>query len=316
MPVTTPSHAARPVDWLIFVLTAVFFSSNLIFGRGISDDVAPFVTAFLRWTGSALLLLPFVYADRRACLTFLRQHPLLWLLLGFLGMGVCGGGVYWSLQFTTASNATLIYTTSSLFIIILEWMFRGRAISLRQIAGMGIAFLGIAAIVLKGEWQAALHFRFNPGDFGILAAAIAWAGYSLLLRHKAVTRMAPLASFGMIGISGTLVLAPLAAMEFFNGGARPDTAHDWIRIAAIIAFASLAAFACFQHAVKVFGPSLAGITLYLMPPFSIIMAATFLGEHIETYHAAGIVLVLGGVVLATAPLGLKRRTIPTEVHTQ
>ena len=309
MPHKTPPPAARPIDWLIFVLAAVFFASNIVFGRGISADVAPFITAFLRWSGAALLLLPFVFADRRACFIFLRQHPLLWLLLGFLGMGVCGGGVYWSLQFTTASNATLIYTTSSLFIIILEWMFRGRAIGLREMAGMGIAFIGIAVIVLKGEWQAALHFRFNPGDFGILAAAIAWAAYSLLLRHKAVTSMAPLASFGMVGLAGALVLAPFALIEFINGGARPDTADDWVRIAAIIVFASLAAFASFQHAVRVFGPSLAGVALYLMPPFSIVMAAMFLGERFESYHAAGIALVMGGVVLATAPIGVKKRAI-------
>jgi len=38
----------------------------------------------------------------------------------------------------------------------------------------------------------------------------------------------------------------------------------------------------------------------MMPPVSIIMAVIFLGETFETYHAAGIVLVLGGIVLATA----------------
>ena len=311
MPSNANSLAARPVDWVVFVLAAVFFASNLVFGRGISADVAPYITAFLRWTGSALLLLPFVYADREACIAFVRQHPLLWLALGVLGMVVCGGGVYWSLQYTTASNATLIYTTSSLFILVLEWLFRGRAIGPRELAGMGIAFVGVAIIVLKGDWQAARHFRFNPGDLGILAAAISWAGYSLLLRNKAVTSMAPLASFGMVGIAGALALAPFALVELVSGGARPDTAHDWVRIAGIIVFASLAAFACFQHAVRVFGPSLAGVSLYLMPPFSIIMATVFLGERFETYHAAGIAFVMSGVVLATAPIGRRKQAPAT-----
>ena len=39
------------------------------------------------------------------------------------------------------------------------------------------------------------------------------------------------------------------------------------------------------------------------PPVSIVMAVVFLGESFETYHALGIVLVTGGVVLATAPIG-------------
>ncbi|HLP69670.1 MAG TPA: EamA family transporter, partial [Rhizobium sp.] len=61
-------------------------------------------------------------------------------------------------------------------------------------------------------------------------------------------------------------------------------------------------FYCFQHAVRVFGPAMAGVTLYLMPPTSIIMAVILLGERFETYHAIGIVLVTGGLMLATAPV--------------
>ncbi len=43
------------------------------------------------------------------------------------------------------------------------------------------------------------------------------------------------------------------------------------------------------------------MTLYLMPPMSILMAVAFLGERFEHYHAIGIVLVTGGLILATAP---------------
>ena len=38
-----------------------------------------------------------------------------------------------------------------------------------------------------------------------------------------------------------------------------------------------------------------------MPPVSILMAVVFLGERFEAYHAVGIVLVTGGLILATAP---------------
>jgi drug/metabolite transporter (DMT)-like permease len=58
--------------------------------------------------------------------------------------------------------------------------------------------------------------------------------------------------------------------------------------------------------VRVFGPATAGITLYMMPPVSILMATLFLGETFETYHAIGIVLVTGGVIIATAPIGRRR----------
>ena len=301
MPQSQASAAPRPLDWLLFLLAPVFFSSNLIFGRGITGEIAPFTTACLRWAGAALIIFPFVYAERKLCLAFVRAHTGIWLVLGILGMGICGGFVYWALTLTSASNATLIYTTSSLFIILLQWLFQGRRISPAELLGMIVAFSGVTVIVLKGDWTALFHLRFNIGDFGILAAAIAFALYSLLLRHPAVKAMPPLPLFGLLAISGMLVLVPPALYEVLTGGLLPDTTSDWTKLLGIILFASLAAFYCFQHAVRVFGPAMAGVTLYLMPPMSIVMAVLFLGEQFQVYHAVGIVLVTGGLVLATAP---------------
>ncbi|WP_416797769.1 DMT family transporter [Ciceribacter azotifigens] len=301
---TDRSTAAQPraLDWLLYFLAPVFFSSNLIFGRGITGEIAPFTTAFLRWFGSAIIIFPFVYAERRTCLAFVRQHTAIWLVLGFLGMGICGGFVYWALTLTTASNATLIYTTSSLFIILLQWLLQGRRIRPGELLGMAIAFSGVAVIVLKGDWSAATSFTFNVGDLGILVAAIAFALYSLLLRHPDAAAMPPLPLFGLLAFSGAIVLLPPALYEVVTGGLLPDSTSDWTKLAGIIAFASLAAFYCFQHAVRVFGPAMAGVTLYLMPPTSIVMAVILLGEHFESYHAVGIVLVTGGLMLATAPV--------------
>lgn len=301
MPTPKKSSDPRLFDWLLFLLAPVFFSSNLIFGRGITGEVGPFTTALLRWLGAALLMSPFIWQERLACLTFVRQHTLLWLSLGILGMGICGGVVYWALTLTTASNATLIYTTSSLFIILFQWLFQKRAISRLELTGMVIAFSGVIAIVLKGHPEALLKLTFNIGDLAILVAAIAFAAYSLLLRRPSVRAMPPLPLFALLALSGAIVLVPPGLVEIASGAPLPDTAMEFAKLAGIILFASLAAFYCFQHAVQVFGPGIAGMTLYLMPPMSILMAVIFLGERFEAYHAVGIVLVTGGLILATAP---------------
>lgn len=303
MSIKPASQQTRLTDWLIFLAVPFFFSSNIIFGRGVIGEVSPFIAAFIRWIGSSLIIAPFMIADWRNCLAFVRQKTLLWLVLGILGMGVCGGVVYWGLTMTTAANGTLIYTTSSLFIILFQRIFQGRPIRRLEVAGMIIAFAGVAAIVLKGDMSALWQMKFNIGDFAILTAAIAFAVYSLLLRDPAARQMASFSLFGLIAFSGALVLFPPAAVELAHGGLLPATAIAWAKIGGIILFASLLAFYCFTHTVRVFGPATAGITLYMMPPVSIVMAALFLGETFETYHAIGIVLVTGGVVIATAPIG-------------
>ncbi|WP_321378448.1 DMT family transporter [Rhizobium sp.] len=295
------------LDWLLFFAVPCLFSSNIIFGRGILGEIGPFITAFIRWMGAFILIFPFIYKDKRACFTFMRHHTVLWLLLGFLGMGICGGLVYWALTVTTASNATLIYTTSSLFIILFQWLFQGRALNAREVLGMMIAFAGITVIVLKGDVAALRHMQFNIGDFGVLAAAIAFAIYSMLLRHPAVSRVAPFSLFGLLALSGAVVLLVPAAVEVTQGGVLPTTGVACLKLAGIIVFASVLAFYSFQHTVRVFGPAIAGTTLYLMPPVSIVMAVAFLGERFETYHAIGIALVMAGVILATAPKDFFKR---------
>lgn len=298
----------RSIDWVVFALVPLFFSSNLIFGRGVIGEIGPFITAFIRWAGSTLIMLPILYINRDAARIFVFKHTWLWLWLGFLSIGICGGFVYWALTLTTASNATLIYSTSSLFIILFEWLFAGRRIGYREIAGMATAFAGVAAIVLRGDLAALAHMQFNLGDLGILIAAIAFAIYSILLRRPAARTVPPLTLFGLIAFSGSLLLAPPALWELFHGGLLPHTASAWSKIAGIILFASLAAFFCFQHTVQVFGPATAGTTLYLMPPISIVMAVIFLSETFETYHGVGIALVVGGVILATAKLQKPQRS--------
>ena len=92
---------------------------------------------------------------RRAALaahwSALRAQGRLVALLGFLGMFVCGGVVYLALHSTTATNATLIYTSSNVMILILEWLFRGRPIGLRELVGTALAFAGVAVVALGSQ---------------------------------------------------------------------------------------------------------------------------------------------------------------------
>ncbi len=287
----------------VMVVTPLFFSSNLLFGRALTGEVAPFTLAFIRWGLVALALSPFLLRERAGLRDVLSSHPRLVATLSFLGMVVCGAGVYVALESTTATNGTLIYTSSSVFIILIEAAFFGRAIGWREALGSAIAFAGVAVIVLKGELSALdLHW----GDLAFVAAALSWAVYSVLYRSPTLGAVSNLALFGLVTLIAAAMLAPFAAIEWLTAGAMPDTASDWSAIAGTAVFASLLAFSGFQFGIRVLGPSIAGIFMYLLPPFGVTMAILFLGEEFRAFHAAGIALVMGGVILATFPARLLR----------
>ena len=65
-------------------------------------------------------------------------------------------------------------------------------------------------------------------------------------------------------------------------------------------FPAVLAHIFWVDAIRRIGPAPAGYFIYLTPVFGILMAIMLLGEVFSWYHGVGIVLILGGVWLATS----------------
>lgn len=294
---------------LAMLASPLFFSSNLIFGRVVAGEVAPFTLAFIRWSLVAAMLVPFVIRDKDLVREKLRSQVKSLAILGFLGMWICGALVYLALEYTTATNATLIYTTSPVFIILIEAAFAGRRIGMRETIGSALALTGIAVIVLRGDLTALLSLTFNRGDLLVLAAAVAWAFYSIRYRSPGLADLPNVTLFGLVAAAGAMLLLPFAAYDYLSDAAMPASAGAWTNIGGIVFFASLLAFSTFQFGVRTLGASLAGVFMYLLPAYGVLMARIFLGEPLHGYHLCGIALVMAGVILATMPAALLRRRL-------
>ncbi len=275
------------------------FASNLVVGRAAVATVEPFTLAFWRWLiASAIMAVVVGGSLRRYLPDLVRMVPFL-LLLGVLGMVVCGAGVYLGLRHTTATNGTLIYTTAPVFIVLFEMVLGRRPFSGLQFAGIALATFGMAVIVSRGDLAGLATTGFNPGDLAILAAAISWAIYSILLRDQRLQALPGRIAFAAIAFSGTLALTPGWLFEGTMHGFLPATAGGWTAIAALAVLPSVGAFLAYQWLVREVGPMRTGMALYFMPIVGVGLAAIFLGEAIHGYHLVGTLLTIGGVVLAT-----------------
>lgn len=292
---------ARTRAYAVMVFSPLFFCSNLIIGRAANEAVLPNTLAFWRWLIAFAILLPIALPKLKRHAGTFRQYARELFLLGFLGMVVCGSLVYLSLHYTTATNATLIYTSSPVIIVLLEWVFRGIRPSARQAIGIALAFCGVAVILMKGDLQRLLSFQFNPGDIGIAVAALAWASYSVLLKRSHFRDLPTIALFCVITGAGCVLLLPLMLWELVMFDAFPRETSAWWSILGVALMASVLAYSSFQYGVKVLGPSVAGIFMYLLPVYGVSMAVIFLGEQLQAFHIAGFLCVAAGVALATLP---------------
>ena len=205
----------RVASTLLFVVP-IFFCTNMLVAKATADLIPPVALAFLRWSATFCLLLPFIGGRLWFRRDAIRREWKDLLVLGALGMGVCGAFVYIGADTTSATNIGLIYSASPVLIILLAAMFYGESVTGRQLIGVGISLLGVIVIVCKGDIDTLLSLAFSPGDLWIVAAMTGWAVYSVLLRYRP-SEMGMGTRFGAIILGGMIVLAPFTAMEMASG---------------------------------------------------------------------------------------------------
>jgi len=306
-----PIHQTTIFAYFILFIAPAFFTTNVIFGRQLLS-VEPFTLAFLRWGLTSLILLAFCKNDWSEMKRVYKANKILSYFCGFLAFWICGGMVYFALHYTSATNGILIYTTPPILILAIEAIWRGRPITLREVIGISIALVGAAIIIANGKLNNLLNLQFNKGDLIFVLAAISWAVYSVLLKSDKYASLSTLPLLTLLSICGTITLLPFAAYEIIYIGGLPTTQKEWILIAGIILIASIGAFLCFQYGIKTLGAPIAGIFMYLLPPWGLFFAWAFLNEKLEQYHIIATVSILSGIIIATLPLKLFKRKKPSQ----
>ena len=282
----------------LIVLTPGLWSVNYIVARAAGGVVEPHLLALLRWCIALLLMLPFAWpALRREWPQWTRQWPHL-LVLGALGMWICGAFVYIGAHTTVATNISLLYALAPVMIAAASAKVFGERLARLQIAGVALALAGTLLVLAKGSLANLLAIRFTMGDAWVLVAVIAWTAYSLLLRlwHSPLDSFSRLTAIVMGGI---VVLAPLTLAEGVLHGWSPMTAQTWLLAGVAAVLPGFGAYQAYSFMQRELGAARTGIVMYLGPIWSALIAWWLLGEQPQGFHLAGAALILPGIYLAT-----------------
>lgn len=260
--------------------------------------IAPHALALGRWTVAALLLLAFCRREIVARRHLVRAEALHFLVLGALGMWVCGAFVYIGGRSTTAVNIGLLYAVSPVLVALVSALWLRERFGVLQALGVALALAGVLHVILRGQWGALGEFRLNPGDLWIAVAVLCWTAYSLLLRAWP-SAFSPLARLALISCGGVLVLLPFSAAEALFW---LTSELSWRSAALMLAAALIpgaAAYAAFSFMQRALGAARVSVVLYLGPLYSAAVGWAVLGESVHIYHAVGAALILPGIWLST-----------------
>jgi drug/metabolite transporter (DMT)-like permease len=295
----TPNAALRP--YLLLTLTALFWSGNFVLGRSIREMIPPISLGFWRWAGAFLILAPFGLPRVRRQWDLVRRHWKLLALLSIPSISVFNTFVYTALQTTTTTNAALVNAMTPILIVVMARLMFGTRLGFGQAAGVLISLTGLLFIITHGDWGVLARLSLSRGDLLTLAAALAWAIYSVLLRLKPI-QMDPLTFLTVMVAFGTVFLLPFYLWERSAVGGFDISLPGISAIIYTSVFPSVLAYIFWNHGVDRVGPGRAGLFIHLMPVFSILLAALLLGERVRLYHGAGMLLIFCGIVLNSRPV--------------
>ncbi len=294
MPTSTFKLFDRP--YLLLTLTTFFWAGNAIAGKLAAGVIPPFTLTFVRWTLVVIIVFIVARPHLAAHRDTIRKHGLFVMGLGVLGFSLFNFALYGALNFTSALNVSIEQAAFPSVVMLLMFVVYRERITWLQAVGVALTVVGIAVTVSEGSIERLLALQFNIGDVIMMGGVVVYSLYSILLRYKPKL---PWHIFMLLMALGAMVTAFPPAVWEFSQGILPET--SWkvpALLAYIVLFPSLLSQVFWVRGVELIGPSRASVFINLVPVFGSGLAVMLLGEAFGAHHAAGIVFVVSGVMLA------------------
>ena len=220
---------------------------------------------------------------------------------GIFGVGVIGYGISLGFQFigtklSTASNGALVTSATPAFVLIFAWFILHEKITIARLIALLVSTLGVLAVIDPRTAQ--LKPELFWGNLALLAAALTWALYSVLIRL--VTRSNDVLTVSLIAFLGGLPVAiPAGAWELSTIG----VGHIGPGIVAGVLFLGIISTALAMYlwntAFAVVDAGLASLTFFAQPVVGTLLGWFFLGETITPLFLLGGFLIGLGLIIAS-----------------
>lgn len=278
---------------------SVGWASAFIAGKIVLLEISPLSAAAVRYAVAALVLLPVAA----------RQPPSVAQLRSVLGplsvMIVCGGLLYqWlvmvGLQYTTATNSSLLIALNPVLTLLLSALF-GERLDRNRIAGVLLALTGAAIVISRGDATAlmglatgSLHF----GDALTIVAAFCWACLNVASRRVVSVLSAGATNCIVYGL-GAIALITINGPRDLVHQLGSATAPTWTGLFVMAVFSSVIGGQLFLYGVRTVGVSRTVVFVYVTPVLTALASVVWLGETLGPAHIVGGAAVLAGVYWST-----------------
>jgi drug/metabolite transporter (DMT)-like permease len=281
-------------DLLVLCVMVTWAASFSIVKYGLRE-MGPLSYATVRFATATVLLLVWVWiAEGRPVIA--RKDWWRVAVVGLTTIGAYQALFTVGLQYTTATNSSLMLASIPAWTAVLAVAARLEGISFLQIVGILMSFTGVGLAIRGGGGGFVLSWESVQGDVMTLVAAALYA-WGMVVAKPLLAKYSSLRLMSWATLCGTLFLllvsGPQLAAEDWAG----VSLGTWLGLAFITVLGSVLAFVIWFKSVGEIGASRTAIYNNLIPPMAILIAWVTLGENLTLLQALGAAVVIFGVTL-------------------
>ena len=293
-------HKHHTFTGLLAGLTAAsIWGGMYVVSKVVLEVIPPFSLLTIRLVMGAAVLGVIIYFRSKRSGTFIKiSKEAFWssFLVGFVGYGISLGFQFVGTKLSTASNGSLVTSATPAFVLLFAPFLLDEKNTTRRIIALVVSTLGVLAVI--DPRNAELSPSLFWGNMSLLAAALTWALYSVLVRKvsKSLDLLASSAIMLLGGIPSSIAFSVWEINTTGIGEITPGIIGGLIFLGIIST-----AFAMFlwNYAFAELPAAVASLTFFAQPVVGSLLGWFFLNETITPLFITGGILIGIGILVAS-----------------
>ena len=275
------------------LVAASIWGGMYVVSKVVLEVIPPFSLLTLRLVLGALTL-GIVIAFRKKT-EFTREQFRDSFLVGFVGYGISLGFQFVGTKLSTASNGALVTSATPAFVLLFAPFLLGERSTTRRIIALTVASLGVLAVIdpRTAEFSSSLFL----GNLSLIAAALTWALYSVLVRKVSKTADL-LKSSAVMLVAGIPTSILFSFFELKSQGIGTVTLGVIGGVLFIGIVSTAIAMFLWNYAFAEVPAAVASLTFFAQPVVGTLLGWFFLSETITPLFITGGVLIGVGILIS------------------
>lgn len=282
------------IGLLCGLAAASIWGGMYVVSKVVLDVIPPFTLLAIRLILGVATLGAIILFRSRSRLTARQTRDS--FLVGIVGYGISLGFQFVGTKLSTASNGALVTSATPAFVLLFAPFLLKENTTARGVIALAVSSLGVVAVIdpRTADFSSSLFM----GNLSLLAAALTWALYSVLVRK--VARSADLLTSSAIMLAGGIPSSILfGILEVNNQGIGEITMGIIWGILFLGIVSTAFAMFLWNYAFAKLPAAIASLTFFAQPVVGSLLGWFFLREKITPLFLLGGLLIGTGLIISS-----------------